>query len=565
MTLVESWGRSVQHDDSHDRVSRRLTRRAALQLGAGAGVAAVAAPYVARHSAARARVDLARRAAHVRGRCSNWPVPPIVTRAQWGANEASAQAGSDLRLAASSKIIVHHTGTPNDITDYAGLCRGILANETSGEYIDIAYNWLIDPNGRIYEGRWAQNYPAGVAAHRRAQRRERARRARDLPQLEHHRHRVDGHVRHHRSAARDDRRARHAAHVEVRALGHRPARSRRVSSRRTARSRTSSTSAAIATRPRPTVPGSASSRCCRRSARRSRVASPAPATGSRPSSGRCSSFGGAPPRDHVGLPAHEPDRRHRRPPVGAGYWLFAADGSVYAFGDGRVLRDDARPTPRRADRRHGADADRVTATGWSAATAASSASATPGSSARPAAMRLNAPVLGMTPDPHRATATGSTRATAASSASATREFFGSTGSIRLNQPVVSMAARPQGDGYWMIARDGGIFSFGRAPFEGSAASATIAVAVRRDAAVDDGQGLRHVARGRPGRDVRRRARPRRRGGQVFGRAIGIAGKLKPFRVTRSRSPTRVGATGPAGLAPGGRASASISSSPRLLP
>ena len=29
-------------------------------------------------------------------------------------------------------------------------------------YIDIAYNWLIDPNGRIYEGRWAQNYPTGV-------------------------------------------------------------------------------------------------------------------------------------------------------------------------------------------------------------------------------------------------------------------------------------------------------------------------------------------------------------------------------------------------------------------
>ncbi len=42
------------HDDNRDRVPRRVTRRAALQLGAGAGVAAVAAPYLVRHSGRRA-------------------------------------------------------------------------------------------------------------------------------------------------------------------------------------------------------------------------------------------------------------------------------------------------------------------------------------------------------------------------------------------------------------------------------------------------------------------------------------------------------------------------------
>ena len=60
------------------------------------------------------------------------------------------------------KLIVHHTGTPNDITDYPGLARGIFKNEVNNGYIDIAYNWLIDPNGRIYEGRWAHDYPAGI-------------------------------------------------------------------------------------------------------------------------------------------------------------------------------------------------------------------------------------------------------------------------------------------------------------------------------------------------------------------------------------------------------------------
>ena len=46
-------------------------------------------------------------------------------------------------------------------------------------------------------------------------------------------------------------------------------------------------------------------------------------------------------------------------------------------------------------------------------------------------------------------------------------FYGSMGSIRLNQPVVGMAATPDGKGYWLVAADGGIFSFGDANFYGS--------------------------------------------------------------------------------------------------
>ena len=53
-----------------------------------------------------------------------------------------------------------------------------------------------------------------------------------------------------------------------------------------------------------------------------------------------------------------------------------------------------------------------------------------------------------------------------SSASATR-FFGSTGAIRLNQPIVGMAPTKTGNGYWLVARDGGIFCFGDARFFGS--------------------------------------------------------------------------------------------------
>lgn len=46
-------------------------------------------------------------------------------------------------------------------------------------------------------------------------------------------------------------------------------------------------------------------------------------------------------------------------------------------------------------------------------------------------------------------------------------FYGSMGGQHLNAPVVAIAARPQGDGYWLVGSDGGIFAFGNAGFHGS--------------------------------------------------------------------------------------------------
>jgi hypothetical protein len=46
-------------------------------------------------------------------------------------------------------------------------------------------------------------------------------------------------------------------------------------------------------------------------------------------------------------------------------------------------------------------------------------------------------------------------------------FYGSTGALHLNRPIVGMASTPDGKGYWLVASDGGIFSFGDATFYGS--------------------------------------------------------------------------------------------------
>jgi hypothetical protein len=55
----------------------------------------------------------------------------------------------------------------------------------------------------------------------------------------------------------------------------------------------------------------------------------------------------------------------------------------------------------------------------------------------------------------------------------TAPFFGSTGSIRLNKPVVGGLNNNSYDGYWLVASDGGVFTFSPPgegmPFFGSAA------------------------------------------------------------------------------------------------
>ena len=53
-------------------------------------------------------------------------------------------------------------------------------------------------------------------------------------------------------------------------------------------------------------------------------------------------------------------------------------------------------------------------------------------------------------------------------------FHGSMGGKPLNAPVVAMAATSDSLGYWFVASDGGIFSFGDAGFHGSMAGSHLA-------------------------------------------------------------------------------------------
>jgi hypothetical protein len=85
--------------------------------------------------------------------------PAFITRAGWGADESySENAGGYMRFAPSfdpvQKLIVHHTAGRNNDPNPAATIRAIFYDHAVLRgYGDIDYNFLIDAQGRIYEGR----------------------------------------------------------------------------------------------------------------------------------------------------------------------------------------------------------------------------------------------------------------------------------------------------------------------------------------------------------------------------------------------------------------------------
>jgi hypothetical protein len=72
-------------------------------------------------------------------------------------------------------------------------------------------------------------------------------------------------------------------------------------------------------------------------------------------------------------------------------------------------------------------------------------------------------------------------------------FYGSAGNLALNKPIVGMAATPDGLGYWLVASDGGIFTFGDATFYGSTGNIVLNKPIVGMAPTADGGGYWLVA------------------------------------------------------------------------
>jgi peptidoglycan hydrolase-like protein with peptidoglycan-binding domain len=92
--------------------------------------------------------------------------PTIITRKQWGADESLR--GATTYNTTVKAITIHHTASSNDYTaaTAAAQIRGIYAYDTKGlGWSDIAYNFLVDKFGRIYEGRAGSITKAVRGAH----------------------------------------------------------------------------------------------------------------------------------------------------------------------------------------------------------------------------------------------------------------------------------------------------------------------------------------------------------------------------------------------------------------
>ena len=87
-----------------------------------------------------------------------------------------------------------------------------------------------------------------------------------------------------------------------------------------------------------------------------------------------------------------------------------------------------------------------------------------------------------------ARATGSSRPTAASSTSAVSSSTAPPAVRVLNQPIVSGVNTCGNAGYWFVARDGGVFSYGDAAFHGSLGGTPLATPVAALAATPTGAG-----------------------------------------------------------------------------
>ncbi len=85
--------------------------------------------------------------------------PEIITRAQWGANESWRNASFGEiwppEYETVTHLIIHHTATANRPVDVPGAIRSIYYYHAVEQgWGDIGYNYLVDHNGRIYQGRY---------------------------------------------------------------------------------------------------------------------------------------------------------------------------------------------------------------------------------------------------------------------------------------------------------------------------------------------------------------------------------------------------------------------------
>lgn len=97
---------------------------------------------------------------NARGGGCSCPLPAYFTRAQYGVPNGGAQTCFPFVSAAPvTHLIVHHEGggasqTSSNWAQRAFNIWNYHYNVSPENFCDVAYNWMLAPNGTLYEGRW---------------------------------------------------------------------------------------------------------------------------------------------------------------------------------------------------------------------------------------------------------------------------------------------------------------------------------------------------------------------------------------------------------------------------
>lgn len=87
--------------------------------------------------------------------------PHIITREEWGADESIRHWDPEYKK--PKKFVVHHTASSGDLSDGPAVVRGIYYYHTQVlGWGDIGYNYVIDQQGNVYQGRYGGNGVIGA-------------------------------------------------------------------------------------------------------------------------------------------------------------------------------------------------------------------------------------------------------------------------------------------------------------------------------------------------------------------------------------------------------------------
>ncbi len=89
----------------------------------------------------------------VTSRACPCPIPGFFSREDWCPN-GDCPVDPTPSYTQVDHLIVHHSAGPNTSSDWAAVVRSFWDYHVNGNgWDDIGYNWLIDPNGKVYLGR----------------------------------------------------------------------------------------------------------------------------------------------------------------------------------------------------------------------------------------------------------------------------------------------------------------------------------------------------------------------------------------------------------------------------